>query len=87
MANHKSAKKRAKQTITKTLRNKTRKSEVKTVVKSLRDAIDKNDKPAALELLPKTQKLLDKLAQSGIIKSQTAARKNSRLHRQVSKLQ
>lgn len=87
MANHKSAAKRAKQTVKKTLRNKSRKSEVKSAIKDLAEAINSNNKQSALELLPKAQKMLDKLAQSGVIKRQTAARKNSRLHRQVLKLQ
>ncbi len=86
MANHKSSVKRAKQTITKTIRNKTRESEVKTAVKKIKAAITKNDKETASKLLSSVQGLIDKLSKTGIIKKQSAARKNSRLMSQVSSL-
>lgn len=86
MANHKSAKKRARQTITKTERNKTKKSESRTMLKSIREAISKKDKEKALELLPKTQRLFDRLTQKGVAKPKNSARKVSRLTTQVGKL-
>ncbi len=86
MANHKSAKKRAKQAIKRTLVNKTKTSRVRTMVKNLRAAISENNKEKALELAPKTQSLLNKLAKSGVIKRETAARKTSRLAQQVAAL-
>lgn len=86
MANHKSAAKRAKQTIIKTERNKAQHSEVKTAVKKVREAIANNQKDAALKLLPEAQGLLRKLAKTGVIKKQTAARHTGRLARQVAKL-
>ena len=95
MANHKSAEKRARQTIKKTAPNNQRKTTVKTAVKAVREAlaakavreaIASNDKTAALKLLPKAQSLLNKLAKVGIIKKQNAGRKTSRLVDQVNKL-
>jgi small subunit ribosomal protein S20 len=86
VANHKSAKKRARQTLKRTLRNKIKVSEVRSTVKSLRLAIAGNEKDKALELLPKAQRLIDKLAQKGAIKKNTAARTTSRLSQQVYKL-
>lgn len=86
MANHKSAEKRAKQTIIRTERNKAQHSEVKTAVKKVREAIANNQKENAVKLLPEAQGLLRKLAKSGIIKKQTAARQTGRLARQIAKL-
>lgn len=86
MANHKSAKKRAKQTIVKTARNKAQTSEVRSAVKKIRAAILANDKEAATKLLPETQGLLRKLAKKGIIKKNTAARRTGRISRQIARL-
>lgn len=86
MANHKSAEKRAKQTIIRTERNKAQHSEVKTAVKKVREAIANKQKENAVKLLPEAQGLLRKLAKSGIIKKQTAARQTGRLARQIAKL-
>ena len=86
MANHKSAKKRARQTIVRTERNVERKSATKNVVKAIRTAIDAKDKETASGLLVKTQKLLARLAKHGVIKHNTAARKTSRLASQINSL-
>lgn len=86
MANHKSAKKRARQTIAKNVVNTEKRSLAKNLVKKVREAIAKKDKATALELLPKTQKLLDRLAKHGIIKPNAAARKTSRLVTQTNEL-
>ena len=86
MATHKSAAKRAKQTIVKTERNRAQHSEGKTAVKKVREAIASNQKESALKLLPEAQGLLRKLAKSGIIKQQTASRQTGRLARQIAKL-
>ena len=86
MPNIKSAKKRVRQTETKTLRNKSQTSEVKTFTKKLRSAISEKNKTEALKLLPTIQGLLDKLAKKGIIKAAASARKNSRFASQISKL-
>ncbi|MBL6990829.1 MAG: 30S ribosomal protein S20 [Bacteriovoracaceae bacterium] len=86
MANHKSAKKRTRQTLDRTERNKARRTEVRTVVKKVVSAISQKDKEAALSLMNKVQKLFDKLAHKGVYKKNTAARKTSRLAGQVAKL-
>ena len=86
MANHKSAKKRIRQTLRKTEINKSKKGEVRTAVKKIREAMFKKDKETALSLLPKTQGLLRKLAQSGIVKQNNASRKISRMASQISSL-
>ena len=86
MANHKSAKKRARQTVKRTLNNKVKNSMTKSGLKAIRDAISGKDKSKALELLPKVQTLLSKLARTGFIKPNKAARTTSRLSTQVNSL-
>ncbi|ATH08847.1 30S ribosomal protein S20 [Halobacteriovorax marinus] len=86
MANHKSAKKRARQTIVRTARNVQRKSATRNALKAIRSAIESNDKATATGLLAKTQKLLARLAKHGVIKPNAAARKTSRLASQINNL-
>lgn len=86
MANHKSALKRARQTIVKNKRNTTKRTLSRGLVKQVRDAVLSKDKKVASELLPVAQKHLAKLAKSGVIKNGTAARRISRLATQVAAL-
>ncbi len=86
MANHKSAEKRARQTVKRTERNSSRESQVRTAIKGLRLVIEAGDKKVALQKLPVVQSLVDKLAKIGIIKRESAARQNGRLAAQVAKL-
>jgi len=86
VANHKSAKKRARQTIVRTERNKTTRTKAKTVVKLVREAIANGDKKAAAELMPKAQSYLYRMAKNGVIKHNTAGRKTSRLASQIASL-
>jgi len=86
VANHKSAEKRARQTVKKTIINNKRKTTVKTAVKAVREALVANDKTKAVDLLPKAQSLINKLAKNGVIKKKTASRKTARIAKQVSKL-
>ncbi len=86
MANHKSSEKRAKQDIKKNLVNKTNESKGKTAVKKVRDAITAGDKKAAALLLQTAQAELRKLAKTGVIKLNAAARKTSRLASQINTL-
>jgi small subunit ribosomal protein S20 len=86
VANHKSSEKRAKQDIKKNLVNKTNESQMKTSVKKVRDAVTAGDKKTAAELLKSAQAELRKLAKTGVIKLNTAARRTSRLAAQVNGL-
>ena len=86
MANHKSSEKRAKQDIKKNLKNKVNESKTKTAVKKVRDALTSGDKKVALEALKAAQGELRKLAKTGVIKLNTAARKTSRLASQINNL-
>ncbi len=86
MANHKSSEKRAKQDIKKNATNKMNESKAKSAVKKVRDAITAGDKKAATTLLTAAQAELRKLAKSGVLKLNTAARRTSRLASQVNKI-
>ncbi len=86
MANHKSAKKRAKQSIVRTERNKSRRTEMRSAVKKIRVAIANGEKEVAMNLLPEAQGTLRRLAKNGVIKKNTAARRTGRLARQIAKL-
>ncbi len=86
MANHKSAKKRARQTIKKSAANRAKESAVKTAVKAVRDAITKKDAKTAKTLFVEAQSLINKLAKISIIKKEAAARKVSRLASQLAKI-
>ncbi len=86
MANHKSARKRAKQAIVKKEQNKAKYSKVRTLVKKFRDAITSKNKELATTLFPTVQSGLAKLGQSKVVKLNTASRKISRLAEQLSKI-
>jgi small subunit ribosomal protein S20 len=83
VANHKSAEKRVRQTKRKTLKNKVRRSESRTVIKALRQAIKDSSKEEAQKLLPKVQGILGRMASRGVIKKNNASRRTSRLAQQV----
>ncbi len=78
MANTKSAKKRARQTIRRTARNFTVRSQLKTAVRTAREAFDSGLKDAA-DRLSLAVSSLAKAAKKGVIHKKTAARKASRL--------
>jgi len=63
--------------------NVRRKGAMKDVVKEVQKAVAGGDAKKAQELLPKAYKAIDKAAQRGVIKDNTASRKKSRLSAQV----
>jgi len=86
VANHKSAAKRARQSVKRMEQNKIKKSEVRTAEKNLRIALEEKNKEKANELFPLLQGLFRKLAKSGINKRNNASRKTSRLAHQIASL-
>ena len=78
MANHKSAKKRAKQSQVRRLRNKSAKTILKNLEKKLRSAKETGSDTGDA-VLRQTQSALHKAAKKGIIHQKTASRKISRL--------
>ena len=83
MANHKSALKRIRQAETRRLRNH---YYAKTMRNALRDLRAEKDKSAALEMYPKVQKMLDKLAKQNIIHWKKAANLKSGVMKHIAKL-
>ncbi len=86
MANHKSAEKRARQTISRTEVNRARRSRVRTAVKRVEKALASGDAAAAAAALKIAQPELDKGVSKGVIKRNTASRKVSRLTHAVRSL-
>ena len=83
MANHPSALKRARQNETRKLRNRTVKTRVKNIVKSVREESATKSPEAAQKNLNAAKSLIDKAAKKGVIHKKTAARKISRLAKVV----
>ena len=87
MANIKSAKKRILVSKKREMRNKSIKSEVKTVIKKVEAAIEAGDQAAAKEALTLAISKISKAANKGIYHKNTAARKISRLTTAVNNMQ
>ena len=87
MAHSLSAKKRARQNVVSRASNRMRKSQVKTAVNSLEDALEAGDVAAAKEQLVATTKKLDQVASTSAMHKRTAARKKSRLAKKVNALE
>ena len=79
MAHHKSAKKRIRQTIKRTARNRSLRSSMRTAIKQYRTLLEQGDAGVATEAFPKIQKTIDKMVTKGILHRNTAARYKSRL--------
>ncbi len=86
MANHPSAEKRNRQRITRTARNRTLKSAVRTVVKGLRAEITANNVEKATEALKKAISELDRAVTKKIVHHKAASRTIGRLSAAVHKL-
>ena len=82
MPNHKSAEKRVRQNERRRVVNRSNRSRLRTAVKELRSALDKDGKNAT-ELLPKTVSEIDKAVQKGVLHRNAAARHKSRLTARV----
>ncbi len=83
MATHKSAIKRHRQSLKRRALNRARKSELKTMIKKVRTA---KDKETAREAFNKVVSLLDKLATKGIIHKNKASNQKSKLALYLNKL-
>ncbi|EAI4326588.1 30S ribosomal protein S20 [Campylobacter upsaliensis] len=86
MANHKSAEKRARQTIKKTERNRFYRTRLKNITKAVREAATNNDKNAANEAFKIANKSIHAMVSRGFLKKQTAARRVSRLALLINKI-
>jgi len=87
LARHISALKRARQNEKRRLRNQSRKTRVKHMMREVRVAVTQNNLEAATAALQKAVPVIAKVAGKGTLHWRTAARKISRLTRQVQALQ
>lgn len=83
MANHKSSKKRIKQTLTHNAANRYYAKTARNAVRKFRATTDKAE---ATALLPKVASMLDKLAKKHVIHANKAGNLKSKLQKQVNKL-
>jgi small subunit ribosomal protein S20 len=86
MANIKSAMKRIRTSERRRVRNAAVRSTIRTAVKSARTALDGGQADQARETLYRTIQALDKAVTKGVIHRNAAARKKSRLTRQLNAL-
>lgn len=86
MANTKSAKKAARQTLRRTEINKARRSRMRSAVRKAEEASTGVDQKAALVALVAAEAEMARAAQKGIVHKNTAARKISRLARRIKAL-
>ncbi|MEL6193242.1 MAG: 30S ribosomal protein S20 [Bacteroidota bacterium] len=83
MANHKSAKKRIRQSETRRLRNRYKKVTMRNMVRKLRSTEDKKE---AEEMLPGVISMIDRVAKSHIIHKNNAANLKGKLTKYVNSL-
>ena len=83
MANTKSAKKAARQTVRRTAANKTRRSRMRSSVRKVEEAIASGNKDAAQAALKEAEPVMARTAQKGMLHRKTASRKVSRLAKRV----
>jgi small subunit ribosomal protein S20 len=86
MANTTSAKKATRKIARRTVINKSRRTEMRTSVRSVEDAIKRGDRAAALKAMANAEPELMRAAQRNIVHKNTASRKVSRLTHQIAKL-
>ena len=86
MANHVSSLKRSKQTLAKTVVNRSNKSKLRGTLRLMREALTKGDVKAAAEQYRATASVLDKSVQKGVLHDNTASRYKSRLNARVKAL-
>jgi small subunit ribosomal protein S20 len=82
VANVPSAEKRNRQRLRRRQRNLMHLTRVRTYIKRVQAAVDNGESKAA-ELLKEAVQLIDKAAQKGVLKRETASRKISRLTKSV----
>jgi small subunit ribosomal protein S20 len=86
VANIKSAKKRAKQTVVRNARNTAQRSQLRTAVKKVIKALNANDVAGAETAFAIAQPLLDRFSSRGLIHKNKAARHKSRLNARIKAL-
>jgi small subunit ribosomal protein S20 len=83
MANHVSALKRARQTTKKTAVNRSNKTQFRTTLRALREALVKGDSQTAVTEFRTAVSVIDKSVKKGVIHANTGSRYKSRLNARV----
>jgi small subunit ribosomal protein S20 len=83
MANNSSARKRIRQTEKRTVRNKARKSRVRSFLRKVEEAVKSGDKAAAQEAFRAAQPEMQRAVTKGVLHANTVARRLSRLSARV----
>lgn len=83
MVRHRSAVRQWRRSLRRNDINRKNRSEIKTQIKRLRQAIQENNKEEALKLLPETYSIIDRGIKKGAIHENQGARYKARLTRQV----
>ena len=86
MANHPSAAKRHRQTVSRTAVNASRRSRLRSFVKQVESAIASGDKEAARAALKSAQPEMQRSARKGVAHQRTVSRKLSRLSARIKAL-
>ena len=86
MANTKSARKAVRKIARRTAVNKSRRSEMRTSVRQVEEALEAKNAEAAAEAMRGAEPLIARAAQKGVIHKNTASRKISRLAKRVKAL-
>lgn len=86
MANTKQAKKRARRNEVLRQQNTSKRSMMRTYIKSVRKAILEGNKTSAASAFIKASSVVDKMASKGIIHANTAARYKSRMSARVKEM-
>ena len=83
MANTKSAKKAARQTVRRTAVNKVRRSRMRTEMRKVEEAIAAGNQDAARAALKEAEPVMARSAQKGVVHRKTASRRVSRLAKRI----
>jgi small subunit ribosomal protein S20 len=86
MANTKSAKKAARQTVRRTAINKARRSRMRTAVRKVEEAIGAGDRARAQAAMAEAEPVIIRAAQKNIVHRNAAQRKVSRLTHRIAAL-
>jgi len=87
LANHKSALKRIRSSERKRLRNRNVRSSTRTMIKRARTTLQEGDADAAREAIREAIRTLDKAVSKGVVHRNNAARRKSRLMKQLAALE
>lgn len=86
MANSRQAKKRARQSEVRRCSNASKRSEMRTYLKQVTKSADEGNESLATTLYKKAASMVDRLAGSGVIHKNKAARHKSRLNARIKKI-